>query len=290
MPNQALSFGVRCVISGQAGKSRKNRHFRDHSMQNHTSSSQLENAIALQKFGVGQPVRRKEDDTLVRGKGKYTDDFDLPGQAYAWIVRSSHAHGIIRGIDISAAKTMPGVLGVWTGTELAAAGYEPFTCGLPLKSRDGTPLLQTNRMPLMTDKVRYVGDAVAFVVAETLAQARDAAEAVVVDIDPLPAVTTPAEAVKPGAPQLYDHIPNNVALDYHFGDTVKLDAAFAAAAHVTKLDIVNNRVAVVAMEPRAALAAYDKARDHYTLQVPTQGVSGNRATLAKNMKLPNEKV
>ena len=116
------------------------------------------------------------------------------------------------------------------------------------------------------------------------------AEAVVLDIDPLPAVTNAEEAAKPGAPQLYDHIPNNVALDYHYGDTAKVDAAFAAAAHVTKLDIVNNRVAVVAMEPRAALASYDKASERFTIQVPTQGVAGNRATLAKNMKLPNEKV
>jgi aerobic carbon-monoxide dehydrogenase large subunit len=259
-------------------------------MQDQPSPSALENAIALQKYGVGQPVRRKEDDTLVRGKGKYTDDFNLPGQSYAWIVRSSHAHGIIRGIDTSAAKAMPGVLGVWTGTDLASAGYGPFTCGLPLKSRDGSPLLQTNRMPLVTDKVRYVGDAVAFVVAETLAQARDAAEAVVLDIDPLPAVTSPGEAVKSGAPQLYDHIPNNVALDYHFGDAAKIEAAFASAAHVTKVDIVNTRVAVVAMEPRAALASYDKASERFTIQVPTQGVSGNRANLAKNMNLPNDKV
>jgi carbon-monoxide dehydrogenase large subunit len=259
-------------------------------MQDQPSPSALENAVALQRYGVGQPVRRKEDDTLVRGQGKYTDDFNLPEQSYAWIVRSSHAHGVIRGIDTSAAKTMPGVLGVWTGTDLASAGYGPFTCGLPLKSRDGSPLLQTNRMPLATDKVRYVGDAVAFVVAETLAQARDGAEAVGLDIDPLPAVTSPAEAVKPGAPQLYDHIPNNVALDYHFGDTAKIDAAFAGAAHVTKLDIVNTRVAVVAMEPRAALASYDKASERFTIQVPTQGVSGNRANLAKNMNLPNDKV
>src|SRR5437588_9815035 len=250
-------------------------------MQDHTSSSSLENAIALQKSGVGQPVRRKEDDTLVRGKGKYTDDFNLPGQAYAWIVRSSHAHGIIRRIDTSAAKAMPGVLGVWSGADLASANYGPFTCGLPLKSRDGTPLLQTNRAALVTDKVRYVGDPVAFVVAETLAQARDAAEAVVVDIDPLPAVTEPEEAAKPGAPQLYDHIPNNVALDYHYGDTAKVDAAFASAAHVTKLDIVNNRVAVVPMEPRTALASFDKAAERYTLQVPTQGVAGNQAMLAR---------
>src|SRR6201985_1849403 len=211
-------------------------------MQDYTTPAHLESAIALQKYGVGQPVRRKEDDTLVRGKGKYTDDFNLPGQAYAWIVRSSHAHGVIQGIDAEAAKAMPGVLGVWTGEDLVAAGYGPFTCALPLKSRDGTPLHHTNRTALMTDKVRYVGDPVAFVVAETLVQARDAAEAVEVDIDPLPSVTDPEEAAQVGAPQLYDHIPNNVALDYHFGDIAKLDAAFASAAHVTKLDMVNTRV------------------------------------------------
>jgi carbon-monoxide dehydrogenase large subunit len=260
-------------------------------MQDHTSPGSLENAIALQKNGVGQPVRRKEDDTLVRGKGKYTDDFQLPGQAYAWIVRSSHAHGVLRGIDTSAAKAMPGVIGVWTGTDLVAAGYGPFTCALPLKSRDGTPLHQTNRTALMTDKVRYVGDPVAFVVAETLVQARDAAEAVEVDIDPLPSVTDPEEAAQPGAPQLYDHIPNNVALDYHFGDTEKVEQAFKNAAHVTKLDILNTRVAVVAMEPRAALASYDKASERFTIQVPTQGVAANRVGLAKNiLKVPNDKV
>src|SRR6202021_973779 len=219
---------------------------------------------------------------------KYTDDFNLPGQTYAWIVRSSHAHGIIRGIDMAAAKAMPGGLGVWTGTDLA--DYEPFTCGLPLKNRGGSPLLQTNRMPLMTDRVRYVGDAVAFVVAGTLGQARDAGKAVAGDIDPLPAAPSAEDAAKPGAPQLYDHIPNNVALDYHYGDAARIDAAFAAAAHVTKVDIVNTRVAVVAMEPRAALASYDKTGERFTIQVPTQGVAGSRVNLAKNMKLPNEKV
>src|SRR5215468_6031290 len=259
-------------------------------MQDQPSKSSIENAIALQKYGVGQPVRRKEDDTLVRGKGKYPHDFSLPGQAYAWIVRSSHAHGIIKGIDTEAAKAMPGVLGVFTGADMVSANYAPFTCGLPLKNRDGTPLKQTNRSALMSDKVRYVGDPVAFVVAETAAQARDAAEAVVVDIDPLPAVTDAAEAAKPGAPQLYDHIPNNVALDYHYGDTEKLDAAFASAAHVTKLDIVNNRVAVVSMEPRVALAAYDKASERFTLQVPTQGVSGNKAGFARILNVPTDKV
>src|SRR4029450_9093843 len=158
-------------------------------MQDHTSAPSLDNAIALQKYGVGQPVRRKEDDTLVRGKGKYTEDFTLPGQAYCWTVRSSQARGSCRGLRPPPAKALPGVLGVWTGKDLQAAGYAPFTCGLPLKSRDGSPLLQTNRPALATDKVRFVGDPIAFVVAETLAQARDAAEAVELDIEPLPAVT-----------------------------------------------------------------------------------------------------
>ncbi|MGJ4939727.1 xanthine dehydrogenase family protein molybdopterin-binding subunit [Bradyrhizobium sp. HKCCYLS1011] len=259
-------------------------------MQDFTSPAALENAMALQKFGVGQPVRRKEDDTLVRGQGKYTDDVNLPGQAYAWIVRSSHAHGLIKAIDTAAARAMPGVLGVWTGADLAAANYGPFTCGLPLKNRDGTPILQTNRLALPTDKVRFVGDPVAFVVAETMNQARDAAEAVEVDIEPLPAVTNAEEATKPGAPQLYDHIPNNVALDYHYGDTAKIDEAFAKAAHVTRLDILNTRIAVVPMEPRVALASFDKGNERYTLQVPTQGVSGNKAMLAKILNVAPEKV
>ena len=259
-------------------------------MQDHTPPQSLDNAIALQKYGVGQPVRRKEDETLVRGKGKYTDDFNLPRQVYAWMVRSSHSHGIIRGIDTKAAKAMPGVLGVWTGADLETGNYGPFTCGLPIKNRDGSALLQTNRKSLVTDRVRFVGDPVAYVVAETTAQARDAAEAVVLDIEPLPSVTSAAEAAKPGAPQLYDHIPNNVALDFHYGDSAAVDAAFASAAHVTKLDIVNTRVVVAAMEPRSALAAYDKGSERFTIQVPTQGVAGNRANLAKNMNLPNDKV
>jgi carbon-monoxide dehydrogenase large subunit len=258
-------------------------------MQDFTGSP-VDNAIAMQKYGVGQPVRRKEDDTLVRGKGKYTDDINLPGQLYAWIVRSPHAHGVIRGIDTEAARAMPGVRGVWTGRDLEAANYGPFTCGLPLKSQDGTPLFQTNRHALMTDKVRYVGDPVAFVVAETVAQARDAAEAVVLDIDALPAVTDCEAATKPGAPVLYDHIPNNVALDYHYGDTGAVEAAFASAAHVTKLDIENTRVAVVSMEPRCALATFERSGGRYVIQVPTQGVAGNRNTLAKQLNVAPDKV
>ncbi|MGL5166529.1 MAG: xanthine dehydrogenase family protein molybdopterin-binding subunit [Afipia sp.] len=260
-------------------------------MLDHPSSRiAAENDIALQKFGIGQPVRRTEDDTLVRGKGTYTDDMSLPGQAYAWIVRSSHAHGIIKGIDTKTARNMPGVLGVWTGGDLASAGYNPFVCGLPIKNRDGSPLLQTKRPPLTTDKVRFVGDPVAFVVAETLAQAREAGEAVVVDIDPLPSVTSAEDAAKPGAPLLYDNIPDNIALDYHSGDDAALDAAFARAAHVTRLNVVNTRVAVVAMEPRAGLASYDKTTQRFTIKVPTQGVVGNRTSLAKTLNVPSDKV
>src|SRR6516225_8392554 len=287
MPKLPLSPLDRDVISLSKHEFAPNQAF---PMQDQTTPSTVENAIAMQKYGVGQPVRRKEDDTLVRGKGKYTDDFSLPGQALAWMVRSSHAHGMIKGIDASAAKAMPGVLGVWTAADLASANYKPFVCGLPLKNRDGSPLLQTNRMPLATDKVRFVGDPVAFVVAETVAAARDAAEAVEVDIEPLPAVTYAAEAAQPGAPQLYDHIPNNVALDFHYGDSAKIDAAFASAAHVTKLYMVNTRVAVVSMEPRVALGHYDKTKDRYTIQVPTQGVSGNKAIFARILNVPSEKV
>jgi carbon-monoxide dehydrogenase large subunit len=259
-------------------------------MQDHSSRPFEGAAIAPKKYDVGQSVLRKEDDALVRGKGKYTDDFNLPGQLYAWMVRSSHAHGIIRRIDSSAARTMPGVRGVWTGADLTADNYAPFTCGLPLKNRDGSPLLQTNRLPLVTDKVRFVGDPVAFVVADSVAQARDAAEAVVVDVEELAAVTAADLAAGAGAPQLYDHIPNNVALDFHYGNTAAVEAAFAAAAHVTKLDIANNRVAVVAMEPRAALASWDKSSARYTIQAPTQGVAGNGAALAQLLKVPRNKV
>jgi len=250
----------------------------------------LDNAIALQKFAVGQPVRRLEDDTLVRGKGRYTDDFNLPGQVYGWVVRSSHAHGVIRNIDTTAARGMPGVLGIWTGQDLAAAGYGTFRCALPMQNADGSPMLQTDRMALATDKVRFVGDPVAFVVARTVAEARDAAEAVEIDIEPLPAVTECREAVQPDAPQLYAHIPGNVALHYYSGDRAKAEAAFARAAHVTRLDILNTRVAVVAMEPRAGLASYDPDDGRFTVHMPTQGVAGSRAALAKLMNVASDRI
>src|SRR5262245_14888678 len=153
--------------------------------------------MALQKFGVGQPVPRNEDPTLVRGEGRYTDDVSLPGQAYAVIVRSTHAHGIIRKIDTAEARAMPGVLAAYTGADLT--GYGGLKCFPPLKNRDGTPMKKPLRPALPTDKVRFVGDPIACVVAETLAQAKDAAEAVVADVEPLGAVTKASEADKPGA-------------------------------------------------------------------------------------------
>lgn len=259
-------------------------------MQDHLSSRSVENAIAAQKYGIGQPVLRKEDDTLVRGKGRYTDDLNLPGQAYAVMVRSTHPHGVLKKVDIAEARQMPGVLGIWTGEDMLAAGYGNFVSRMPLKNRDGSPLLQSNKPILAVGKVRFVGDPIAIVVAETLAQAKDAAEAVFADIDPLPAVTRASEAVRADAPQLYDSVPNNMVLDFHYGETAKVDQAFANAAHVTKLDLDNTRVAVVAMEPRAGVAEYDTARDFYTLHVPTQGVAGNRILLATLLKVKADQI
>jgi carbon-monoxide dehydrogenase large subunit len=231
-----------------------------------------EAALATTKFGVGQPVRRTEDPKLVRGEGRYTDDVNLAGQAYAVMVRSSNAHGIIRGIDTEAAKAMPGVLAVLTGADLA--GYGGLKCNLPIKSRDGSPIRYTPRPALPTDKVRYVGDPVACVVAKTIAQAKDAAEAVVLDIEPLPAVMSAREAAKPGVPVLYDEVPNNVCLDYHYGDGDKVAAAFAGAAHVLKLPLVNQRLVVNAIEPRSAIGEYDKTDGKWTLHSCSQGVFG----------------
>src|SRR5580704_12881297 len=163
-------------------------------------------ALATQKFAIGQSVPRSEDPQLLRGKGRYTDDVSLPHQAYAVMVRSQNAHGVIRAIDTAEARKMPGVLGVYTAADLQ--GYGPLKCVVPFNNRDGTPMKKPLREALAKGKVRYVGDPVAFVVAETLLQAKDAAEAVTVEIDALPSVTAAEEAAKDGAPQLYDDVPN----------------------------------------------------------------------------------
>ncbi|MET0867102.1 MAG: xanthine dehydrogenase family protein molybdopterin-binding subunit, partial [Pseudorhodoplanes sp.] len=243
---------------------------------------------ALAKFGVGQPVLRTEDPTLVQGRGRYTDDIALPGQAYAVMVRSPYAHGLINGIDTSEAAAMPGVLGVYSAADLQ--GYGNLKCIVPFKNRDGTDMRRPSRHALAEGKVRFVGDPVACVIAETAAQARDAAEAVALDIDSLPSVTLASEAVKPGAPQLYDDAPDNVALDYHYGDSDKVAAAFAGAAHVTKLSLRNTRLIVAAMEPRAAIAEYDPSTERFTLHAQSQGVFGMKTQLADILGVSPDKV
>ncbi len=247
-----------------------------------------EAALSLTKFGVGQPVRRMEDPTLVRGQGRYSDDVNLARQVYAVMVRSTLAHGVIKGIDTAAAKEMPGVLAVYTAADLQ--GYGTLKCGLPLKSRDGSPIHYTPRPALASDKVRFVGDPVACVIAETVAQAKDAAEAVMLDIDPLPPVLRPAEASKPGAPLVFDAVANNVALDYHYGDAEKVAEAFAKAKHVTRLETSNQRMIVAPMEPRAATGEYDATSDKWTLHSSSQGVYGMKTTLMDVLGAPADKV
>jgi len=247
--------------------------------------------LAFHRFGIGQPVRRTEDPRLVKGQGRFTDDIDLPGQVYAAIVRSRHAHGVIRDIDVAPAFEQPGMLGAYTGKDLARAGFGTLTCLIGFKNRDGTEMRKPPRPALPTDKVRFVGDPVAFVVADTPTRARDAAEAVLVTIDPLPAVIDLQDAVRPDAPQLYDEAPGNVALDYHYGDPAKVVAAFAKAAHLTRVRMVNSRLVVNAMEPRAAIGLYDAETQSWTLYSGSQGVMGLRARLATDiLKVAPEKV
>jgi len=248
------------------------------------------NSWAIQKFGVGQPVLRTEDPVLVQGRGSYADDVSLAGQAHAVIVRSRHPHGVLKGIDTATALAMPGVLAVYTGADLQAAGFGALKCVPPLQNRDGTPMKKPPRPALAIDKVRFVGDPVACVVAETAIEAKEAAEAVGLDIEPLPAVTLASEAVKAGAPLVFDDVPNNMALDYHYGDSAKVKEAFAKAAHVTRLALRNTRLVVNAMEPRAAVAAYDAASERFTFHVGCQGVFGLRAQLAEILNVPPAKL
>src|SRR5215468_6878292 len=244
------------------------------------------NNWSVTKFGVGQPVLRSEDPVLVRGEGRFTDDVSLPRQACAVIVRSPHAHGIIHGIGTEAARQMKGVLGIYTGADLTR--YGTLKCIVPFKNRDGSEMKRPPRHALALGKVRYVGDPIAVVVAETLLQAKDAAEAVELDIEPLPAVVDPEEATRASAPVLYDEAPDNIALDYHYGDSEKVKAAFAGAAHVTKLKIVNSRVVVNAMEPRAALGIFENGR--FTLYSCSQGVFGMKSSIAQVLNVEPKQV
>ncbi|HXQ52623.1 MAG TPA: xanthine dehydrogenase family protein molybdopterin-binding subunit [Stellaceae bacterium] len=245
---------------------------------------------ALVKFGVGQSVTRKEDPTLLRGEGRYTDDVNLPGQAYAVMVRSPVAHGTIRRLALEAARKLPGVLGVWGPADLEAAGFQMLKSPFAAQNRDGTPWKHAMRPALAKIKVRHIGEPVAFVVAETVAQAKDAAEAVECDIDALPAVTSPSAAAAAGAPQLHDEAPGNILLDFHYGDSAKVAEAFAAAAHVTKLKPVNSRIIVNAIEPRAAVGSFDAKSGRFTLTLGCQGVFGLRGNLAPVLGVTTDKL
>ncbi len=248
------------------------------------------NNLDMMKFAIGQPVPRQEDPTLLQGQGRYSDDISHANQAYCVMVRSQVAHGLIRGIEIDEAKAMPGVLGVWTGKDLNAAGYGALKTVMMVPNRDGSQMKTPTRYSLATEKVNFVGDPVAFVVAETLAQARDAAEAVVLDIEALPAVTEARAAAQPGAPIVFDDVPGNVCADYYYGDTAKIKEAFAKAAHVTKLRLVSNRIVVCAMEPRSAIATYDKETDRYIFQAGNQGAFGLKNQMAALLNVKPEQV
>ncbi len=247
--------------------------------------------------GIGDTVRRKEDVRLVSGRGTYSDDFNLPGQVYAATVRSPHAHARISSIDTAAARALPGVLAVLTGADahadgltriphLAAPGTPP---DIVLKNRDGSPVPAAPHHVLPTDRVRHVGTAVAFVIAETLAAAKDAAEKVEVDYEPLPVVTDPKASAAPGATRLYDDLPN-VMIDAEVGDAAAVDAAFARAAHVTQLDTWLNRVTGVPMEPRSALGVYDAASGRYTLYAGSGGIVRQKREIAQILGVPPDDV
>ncbi len=242
------------------------------------------------KFGIGQPVRRVEDRVLVTGQGRYSEDVSLPKQAFAFVLRSPHAHAAIRNLDAARARKHRGVIAVLTGADAARDGLGLMHCKIPMKSRDGTPRHETPRALLQNDRARHVGDPVALVVAERLSQARDAAELIDVAYEELPHAIDTEAAAKPGAPLVWDHIANNIAFDWENGDQRAVDAALAAAHHVTRLRLVNNRVVVNSMEGRACVADYDRKADRTTLVTSTQGVHVIRPQVAEALKLPLEKL
>ena len=220
--------------------------------------------------GIGAAVRRKEDQRFVTGKGHYTDDVNRPGQGHAYFLRSPHAHAKIKSIDGKAAAAMPGVSAVLTGAELGADKIGSLICGWMITSKDGSPMKMAPHPALAHGKANHVGDAVAVVIADTLAQAKDAAEKVSVDYEVLPAVTDPGQAQRQEAPQIHEVAARNTIYQWHIGDAEAVDVAFKAARHVTRLDLVNNRLVPNAIEPRAAIGEYDSGTDNLTLWNTTQ--------------------
>lgn len=240
---------------------------------------------------IGEPVRRKEDYRFLTGAGQYTDDINLAGTCHAVFVRSPHAHAVIRSVDKSAAQAAPGVIAVFDGQDVAADKVNGLPCGWLITSTDGTPMKEPPHPILAQGKARYVGDHVAMVIAETVEQARNAAELVMVDYEPLDAVVDVRDAQKPGAPVVHDIAADNRCYHWALGDKAATDAAFATAAHITKLDLVNNRLVPNALEPRAAIGHYNRAGDDYTLYVSNQNPHVERLLLtAFVMGLPEHKV
>ncbi|HYL33672.1 MAG TPA: xanthine dehydrogenase family protein molybdopterin-binding subunit [Stellaceae bacterium] len=235
------------------------------------------------QFGMGQPVRRSEDRRFITGAGRYTDDIVLPRETVGYVLRSPHAHATIRAIDTSAAQTAPGVLGIFTGADLERDGIGKIPCVVPLKNRDGSRIKMVEHPLLAVGRVRHVGDGVAFVVAETAAAAKDAAELIRVDYDILPAIADAVRAAEPGAPLVWDNIPGNLCFDWETGNRKTTEAAFANAKHVIELNLVNNRLVANSMEPRGALGAYDAAEDRFTLYTSTQGSHAIRRLLAASV-------
>jgi aerobic carbon-monoxide dehydrogenase large subunit len=225
----------------------------------------------MTKFGVAQPVRRVEDPRLLKGSGRYTDDIALPNMLRLAVVRSPHAAARITGIDLAAAKAAAGVRAVFAGADLKADGLGPLPCAAPVENRDGTPMHNPPHLTLAVDVVRHVGDPVAFVVADSVAAARDAAELASVDYEPLPAASDLATATDPAVPLVWPDAAHNLAFDWEIGDKQAAEAEFAKAAHVTRLTVVNNRIVVSSMETRAALADYDGATGRWSLYANTQG-------------------
>jgi carbon-monoxide dehydrogenase large subunit len=238
---------------------------------------------------VGQSVRRKEDYRFLTGSGQFTDDINPQHHTHAWFLRSPHAHARIRGIETAKAKAAPGVLAILTGDDLT--GVNGLPCGWLITGTDGQPMKEPPHPILAQGKVRYVGDGVALVIAETPDQAKDAAELIAVDYEVLPAVVNPVDALKAGAPAIHDGAPGNKCYTWALGDKAAVDAAFAGAAHVTRLDIVNNRLIPNAIEPRAAVASYSRADDSYTLYVTSQNPHVERLLMtAFVLGLPETKV
>jgi aerobic carbon-monoxide dehydrogenase large subunit len=220
---------------------------------------------AIGVTGIGAAVRRKEDFRFITGKGQYTDDINRPGQTYIHFVRSPHAHARIKGVDARAATGQPGVIAVLTGSQFAADKIGNLICGWMIHSKDGSPMKMAAHPAIASEKACFVGDPVAVVVAETLAQARDAAEKLKVDYEVLAAVADPAKAQRKDAPLIHEVAPNNTIYQWHLGDSKAVEQAFRSAKHVTKLDLVNNRLVPNAMEPRAAIGDYDAGSESFTL-------------------------